>query len=210
MATWTSIVSLLAGTQPDLPILATKVRNIINNLEALGQRANGAPRSLPLIETFTTVGAQTWTVPDGVQRIKITAVGGGGHHSPSATGGTTTVSLSGVINIVCNGGAGGDASNNPAGGTATGGQINVNGGLGGDVGGGSLLGHGGNDDQDPGARAQGYGGGGGQQGVAGGGGGGSAIGVFSVSAGDVINITVGAGARADLGSATQGIVIIEH
>lgn len=202
MATWTSITSLLAGFQPDLPALATKFRNLTNNVQAMGERAPNAPRSLPLMEVFTTVGAGSYTVEAGVTRIKVTAQGGG--NGDGSAVGDTTVTVNGVT----------IAGNKN--GTATGGDLNIEGGGNGvsnigasevAQGGGSYLSAG----SCAGLPAGGYGGGG-YVNTAGTGcqtfnGGGCAIKTFDVSAGDIVSFNVGA---SDGNGSSSGIVIIEH
>lgn len=180
------------------------------NPVAIAQRGTGAPwlNGIGAIETITS-GSGNWTVPAGVYRIKVTAVGGGGGGrfgaSNGVDGGDTTFGT-----ITGGGGQGGFTSASPApGGTASGGDINLQGQGGGvGFGGDSSHGHGGHQAIGGGAgwafSPTGYGGGSSGDGTGvGGGGGGTAIKVFSVEPGDLMAYSVGTGA-------TDGIIIIEY
>ena len=175
------------------------------NPVSIAQRGTGAPwlNGVGAIEAITT-GSGNWTVPDGVYRIKVTAVGGGGEGggvSSGVNGSNTTfstITASGGL-----GGGGGAPAGGGAGGTATGGDANIQG-----FSGQSSTSTAG--DHNPGAGGcsfcgpVGHGGYGGIGG--GGGGGGTAIKVFSVEPGDLISYSVGAGG----GNGTDGIIIIEY
>lgn len=178
---------------------AATMSAVDQNPVSIAQRGSGAPwlNGIGAIATLTT-GSGNWTVPAGVYRIKVTAVGGGGGYNGGSAGANTTFST-----LTANGGsAGGSGSTGAggAGGNASGGDINVPGTngqaatstAGGDnpgYGGCSMLG------------SIGHGGTGTAGG--GGGGGGTAIKVFSVEPGDLMAYSVGTGA-------TDGIIIIEY
>jgi len=181
------------------------------NPVSIAQRGTGAPwlNGIGAITSLTS-GSGNWTVPDGVYRIKVTAVGGGG--GSSAGGNTTFGSITG------NGGGTAAFSVSDTGGSASGGDINLHGGsgdiaisenpypsnvyanggtscVGGGVGkGGSYV------FSSSGATRTGPGGGG------------TAIKIFSVEPGDTIAYSVGSGGSG-LGSTTAGtagIIIIEY
>lgn len=168
------------------------------NPVAIAQRGTGAPwlNGIGAIATLTS-GSGNWTVPAGVYRIKVTAVGQGARGNVS--GDSTTF---GTIT------AGGGIGVTGEGGTATGGDININGGDGGV-----------SDDSGTAARPSpgqsamtgqyGRGGGGYDAGALlyGSGAGATAIKVMSVEPGDVIAYSVGDGAFA---AETTGIIIIEY
>lgn len=175
-----------------------------SNPKSIAQRGTGAPwlNGIGAISTLTS-GSGNWTVPDGVYRIKVTAVGGGG--GASAGSNTTFGSITG------NGGGAHTETITSNGGSASGGDINITGGSG--------------DAQDnnfSGPRVYadgGYSAVGGSIGrggrystltnghLTGGGAGGTAIKVFSVEPGDVIAYQVGG---AGDGTAGAGIIIIEY
>lgn len=168
------------------------------NPVSIAQRGTGAPwlNGIGAIATLTS-GSGNWTVPAGVYRIKVTAVGGG------SGGGNTTFST-----ITGGGGSAGASSYTGGdGGTASGGDINItgqHGTLG--AGGNSTHGFGGTADPTGGAAysfaKSGYGAGNAGSGgtTIGGGAGGTAIKVFSVEPADLIAYSVGTG----------GIIIIEY
>ena len=139
-----------------------------------------APPAPPGAPTFTayTSGSGTYTTPAGVKWLRVRMVGGGGGSGAQSTnggsgGGNTTF---GTSFLTAGGGAGGPPANvstNPAsvGGTASGGDINIQGQYGSAVdaiagtesfGGSSMLGHGGvyNGNSQPGLVGTGYGAGG--------------------------------------------------
>lgn len=160
---------------------------------SIAQRGPSAPwlNGIGAIETITS-GSGNWTVPAGVYRIKVTAVGGGGGEGGPYGGISGTATTFGTI-TAGGGVVGGTGGGVGIGGSATGGDINIPGGHGGIFcGGGSLYG-------------TVYGGGAPGDGATkiGGGGGGTAIKVFSVEPGDLIAYAVGTGA-------TDGIIIIEY
>jgi hypothetical protein len=74
--------------------------------------------------TFTTTGAQNWTVPTGITavRVRVIGAGGGGGAGTGGVGGTGGTSSFGTY-VSCTGGAGGGNQNNytstSAGGSAT-------------------------------------------------------------------------------------------
>lgn len=211
-----------ASLGADKIIRATTMQSLYDNPTAIAQRGSGAPwnNGIGAIAVLTS-GSGNWTVPDGVYRIKVTAVGGGGGgmgSTGSATaGGDTTFST-----ITANGG-GAATTVGGAGGSASGGDINIAGQAGGyGAGGSSFLGFGahvtmgGN-----GLSGAGYGAGGGGSeagGVSafGGGGGGSAIKILTVAPGDSIAYSVGTKGTGptsgfwDGGDGTAGIIIIEY
>ena len=173
------------------------------NPVSIAQRGPSAPwlNGVGAITKLTS-GSGNWTVPAGVYRIKVAAVGGGGG---STTGGDSTF---GALT-----GSGGGSSG--AGGAATGGDVNISGGNGqafsvtgfadfpmSVVGGYSALGG----DAGRGRGVSGNTGGGGSLSLSGGGGGGTAIGVLSVDPGDLIAYSVGAAGT----GASAGIIIIEY
>ena len=169
-----------------------------SNPVAIAQRGTDAPwlNGIGAIEAITS-GSGNWTVPDGVYRIKVTAVGGGG----GASAGTST-----TFGSITGGGGGaytGTIASN--GGSASGGDVNIAGGSGdaqennfavdltvyadggySAVGGG--VGRGGRHSTST------------HGSLTGGGGGGTAIKVFSVEPGDLIAYSVGG----------NGIIIIEY
>ena len=168
-----------------------------SNPVAIAQRGTDAPwlNGIGAIEAITS-GSGNWTVPAGVYRIKVTAVGGGG----GASAGTST-----TFGSITGGGGGaytGTIASN--GGSASGGDVNIAGGSG--------------DAQDNNFVGLtvyadgGYSAVGGEAGrggryststhgsLTGGGGGGTAIKVFSVEPGDLIAYSVGG----------NGIIIIEY
>lgn len=164
--------------------------------------------------SFTTVGAATWTVPEGVTRLQVVARGGGGGTgtgtSNVARGGhggvvtaTLTVTPGDVLNLFVGGGGqrsiggGGGGSSNVNAGSAT--QIIAGGGGGGGGNHGSGPGHGGN--------GGGSGTGAGQAGQAclapGGAGGAGGVGGATVMPGG--NGNGGAGGGSALNAATAGL-----
>jgi len=159
---------------------------LYNNPVAIAQRGTGAPwlngiGAIEAITNFTTSDAAgNYTVPDGVYRMKITAVGGG---AGAAGGGGDTTFLG--INA-------GHGYASGAGGIASGGDINIGGQNGNGASGtqyspliGVTIGYGGT----------------------GGGAGATSIGVVSVEPGDVIAYQVGGAGGATAGA---GIIIIEY
>jgi len=162
-----------------------------SNPVAIAQRGTGAPwlngiGAIEAITNFTTSNVTgNYTVPDGVYRMKITAVGGGG--GGIGGGGDTT-----FLGITA-----GHGYVSGAGGVASGGDININGQNGNGVSGityspliGVTIGYGGT----------------------GGGAGATSIGVVSVEPGDVIAYQVGGGGSSGAGGAdgSAGIIIIEY
>lgn len=168
---------------------------------------------------FSTAGSYTWTVPAGITKVKVTAVGGGGgsggyrvNNPPSGPGGTTTFALGGRTLTATGGGGSPDGAFGPstttggAGGSASGGDINLAGSQGqyGNANGAdggrapfqlSICGIGG--PSDPSSTPQLGGGGGGSYStlgayIGGGGGGGVSMAVITTSPGSVATLTVGA------------------
>lgn len=206
----------------DKIIRATTMQSLYDNPTAIAQRGSGAPwnNGIGAIAVLTS-GSGNWTVPDGVYRIKVTAVGGGGGGGGSANGGNggnTTFST-----VTANGGSGGaSGAIGGAGGTATGGDINIPGQRGQDAntastsggrsGGSSLMGFGGLSTNTDG---HGYGGGGASAdyNLGGGGGGGTAIKIFTTTPGGTLAYSIGAaGAQGSTsaGAGTAGVIIIEY
>ena len=157
-----------------------------SNPVAIAQRGTGAPwlngiGAIEAITNFTTSNVTgNYTVPAGVYRMKITAVGGGG--GAEHGGGSTT-----FLGITA-----GYGKASGTGGTASGGDINLDGQTGnGDLGTqcspliGVTIGYGGT----------------------GGGAGATVVAVVSVEPGDVIAYQVGGAADA---TAAAGIIIIEY
>jgi len=177
------------------------------NPVSIAQRGTGAPwlNGVGAIEAITT-GSGNWTVPDGVYRIKVTAIGGGGgggDGSAGTDGSNTTFST-----FTAGGGKAADSAGACTGSaSATGGTLNLRG-ITADFfkSGGSLFGDGGSVS---GVDVLPTNGGGG---FPGGGGGGTCIGVLSVSPGDLIAYVVGAGgAGGGTGQdGATGIIIIEY
>jgi len=63
----------------DKIIRATTMQSLYDNPTAIAQRGSGAPwnNGVGAIAVLTS-GSGNWTVPDGVYRIKVTAIGAGG------------------------------------------------------------------------------------------------------------------------------------
>ncbi len=167
------------------------------NPVSIAQRGPSAPW-LNGVGAITSIasGSGNWTVPAGVYRIKVTATGGGGGNT--SAGAATTFST-----ITANGGGSASGLTPGAGGTASGGDVNISGSSG------NLM-----------ASMELYAGSGGVSAMgalgkgsgasstaADGGGAGTAIKVFSVEPGDLLAYSVGASGG---GSATDGIIIIEY
>lgn len=169
--------------------------------------------------TKLTSGSGNWTVPAGVYRIKVMAVGGGASTSAIGSNGSNTT----FSTLTASGG-----NSNSAGGSASGGDVNITGGNGGYYylyggymfgvadGGSSTLGGGGQQNQGGSTAGSGYGSGGGHDdpvgvgNVYGGGAGGTSIKIFSVEPGDLMAYSVGAGGGSGSGSGAPGIIIIEY
>lgn len=205
----------------DKIIRATTMQSLYDNPTAIAQRGSGAPWNNGIgAMTVYTSGSGNFTVPDGVYRIKVTAVGGGGggmgQLGSATAGGNTTFST-----ITANGG-GAATTVGGAGGSASGGDINITGQAGGyGAGGSSFLGFGAHVTHNgDGLSGAGYGAGGGGHesggSAFGGGGGGSAIKILTVAPGDLIAYAVGAKGTGptsgllDGGDGTAGIIIIEY
>jgi len=161
---------------------------LYNNPVAIAQRGTGAPwlNGIGAIEAITNFATSNvtgnYTVPDGVYRMKITAVGGGA--AESIGGGDTT-----FLGITA-----GHGFAAGVGGTATGGDINLDGQSGNGASGtqyspliGATIGYG----------------------IDGGGAGATVIATISVEPGDVIAYQVGGGGAGGA-SAGAGIIIIEY
>jgi len=121
------------------PVTVSLMTALRDNPKAIAQRDLGAPRvKPPSIELIDTVGSSTWTVPDGVTRLRYTLVGGGGGGGDAdntlggvgSDGGDSTLN-DGTNTYTAGGGAGGTATVNltigGAGGTASGGILNLDG-----------------------------------------------------------------------------------
>jgi len=166
---------------------------------SIAQRGPSAPW-LNGVGAITSIasGSGNWTVPAGVYRIKVTAVGGGGGGNGSASGGSNTTFST------ITGGGGLSAASGGGGGSASGGDVNISGSSDTTSAGGGFFFAG-----SGGVSAIGCSGKGGGAGLdgAGGGGAGTAIKVFSVEPGDLLAYSVGASGG---GSATRGIIIIEY
>lgn len=205
------------------------------------QRGAGQPwlNGIGAVTTYTT-GSGNFTVPAGVYRVKYTITGGGGGGggrgagaADGGNGGDTVFNTS----ITAGGGVGGESDNGypgKAGGTATGGDINIpgggtssssstsqaapggasiwgGGGFGGQTGGGA-SGNGGD--------GQAYGSGGGAASTGSncstpGSSGGTCIGILTVTPGDLIPYSVGAAGTAGAGAQTGGagaggIIVLEY
>jgi hypothetical protein len=196
--------------------------------------SNGASFSGLSGQVFTANG--TFTIPTGINKLKVTVTGGGGGSSwYDVTGiqyggfnGGNSIVASGTQTIsTITGGGGGGAGNPPVAGTATGGSINLIGGLSNFQytsglldGGGSFwwsagtYGTSGAANGVP-ATQIGCGGGGGSQWQAGwgGGGGGTAIAYLTgLTGGNTLSVTVGAGGgqlAGAIGVGFRGIVVFE-
>lgn len=190
------------------------------NPVSIAQRGPSAPwlNGVGAIAAITS-GSGNWTVPSGVYRIKVVAVGGGASTSAIGSNGSNTT----FSTLTASGG-----NSNSAGGSATGGDVNITGGRGGHYavsfggmisvasGGSSTLGAGGQQIQSGSTAGSGYGSGGGHDdpvgagNVYGGGAGGTSIKIFSVEPGDLMAYSVGAGGGSGAGSGSGGIIIIEY
>lgn len=177
------------------------------NPVSIAQRGTGAPwlNGIGAIEKITS-GSGNWTVPAGVYRIKVTAVGGGGAGGDDSgnNGGNTTFST-----LTAGGGPYAGTDGVPTGiATASGGTVNINGLLpAANCGANSHYGNGGFELSGT-DIAPTYGGGG----FRGGGSGAVAIKVFSVEPGDLLAYAVGAGGSINVGgqAGAGGIIIIEY
>lgn len=92
MADWTNITDSVL--EPGKPIRSVDALAFRDNPIAIAERATGAPRvKVASIELLTTSG--TFTVPDGVSRIKVTVIGGGGgsDNNDGGAGGSGGVSI---------------------------------------------------------------------------------------------------------------------
>lgn len=198
------------------------------------------------ITVFTASG--TFTIPTGVTVAKVTVVGGGGGgggdgFNNGSSGGNSSVSsgTQSISTITGNGGTGDLSSSGKyyaAGGTASGGDINITGQRGGGQsngggdqasgpGGDSIYGFGGpriRDESRAGYAATGYGGGGGgacndstgQHGNGGAGGGAAIKYLTGLTPGNTLSVTIGSGGAGGSGgtyaggSGSGGIVIFEY
>jgi hypothetical protein len=222
-------VGITAGTYGNattLPAVTINSRGLITSVSNVA--IAGGFSDMNVITT-----TQTWTIPAGVTKCKVTVVGGGGGgggFGPGGTGGTSNVaSGTQVITpfILATGGTGGRYPGSGAGGTATGGTLNIVGGPGGaggsysggsgiDAGeGGSSIFGGGAPTGEPSngavprVSATGFGGGGSGQSTAppyggsgGGGGGGAAIRYLTnLTPGNTLTVTIGTGGAGSEGGA---------
>lgn len=167
-----------------------------SNPVAIAQRGTDAPwlNGIGAIEAITS-GSGNWTVPTGVYRIKVTAVGGGGGTATGSSGyagGDTTFGT-----ITAGGGGGGYGVTSGSAGSAAGGDINLAGETGREQNRSAII-------STKGAGGHGSGSCGGS--------GGTVIKVFSVNPGDAIAYSVGAGGGGGSAdeSGTSGIIIIEY
>ena len=168
-----------------------------SNPVAIAQRGTGAPwlNGIGAIATLTS-GSGNWTVPTGVYRIKVTAVGGGGEGGATLNGlGGTSSTFGGLTG----GGASGGSLTGTAGagGSSSGGTLNIPGIAGGTP---VYLGT-------YGAGGAGSGGGGS------GGSGGVCIAVLSVEPGDLVAYSVGTPGSGGSGggqAGQAGIIILEY
>lgn len=166
-------------------------------------------------QVYTTAGSATFTIPTGVTALKVTVIGGGGGSgygggaSAGNTGGSSSVAsgTQSISTISATGGAGGPLSGNSVGGLGSGGDFNIRGGSGGaNYAGGTLLA------QNAIGSTAVYGGGGGVLGEFGGAGGGSAVKwLSSLTPGNTLAVTVGAGGTSGAGGAAggAGVVVFE-
>ena len=167
------------------------------NPVSIAQRGTGAPwlNGVGAIATRTS-GSGNYTVPAGVDRLKVTCVGGGGGGGASLNGGGGGSTTFG--SLTAGGGGGGFlVGTDGSGGSASGGDINLSGITGGTPAYFSTLGSGG----------AGSGGGGN------GGSGAVCIGVVAAEPGDVIAYAVGSGGAGGSGggvAGSAGIIIIEY
>ena len=159
---------------------------LYTNPVSIAQRGTGAPwlNGIGAITSITS-GSGNWTVPDGVYRIKATAVGSGGGIYGSAA--SVFGSITGNAG---NAGGGGGTPTGGAGGTGSGGDIN-------------MTGEAGDTEYRRAMSLVGGMRGSGSQpisGIGGGGAGGTAIKCISVEPGDLIAYSTGG----------NGIIIIEY
>lgn len=158
-----------------------------------------------------TTGNFSWTVPSGITKIKVTAVGaGGGGSNGSGTGGSSTFTIGGVT-ITGGGGFGGGTSVHGNGGSASGGDVNIGGFTRGPGGGypnnqyGSFYALGGT-----GNGMFGFGAGGSPVGGGWAGGcGGIAIKIYTVTPGQVASIVTGAEGGGGWQAGARGAVLVE-
>lgn len=108
---------------------------LYNNPQEIAKRGVSAPVvQIPVRQYITTVGAGVWNWPDGVTAAEFTAAGGGGGTS---AGGASSVTYD-AVTATANGGGFGNHTTT-AGGTASGGDLNVQGSYGVSTGGGRAL-----------------------------------------------------------------------
>jgi len=121
MADWTTIPD--SSLEVDKPIRSIDGMALRDNPIAIAERAVDAPRvGMATLEVLTASG--NYTVPDGVTRLRVYVIGGGGG------GGTASAGAGGNsvfdTTVIGNGGAAGGSSPG-AGGSASGGDLNLSG-----------------------------------------------------------------------------------
>lgn len=171
----------------------------------------------PSAQVYTTAGSSTFTIPAGITKLKVTVVGGGGGSSsssgccffPGNSGGTSSVAsgTQTISTISATGGAGGPVTTNANGGLGSGGDLNGRGGSTGPYEGSTIFSQGSTNN----ITAAGILGTGGRNasGALAGAGGGSAIKwLSSLTPGNTLSITVGAGGSGGT-SGGAGVVLIE-
>jgi hypothetical protein len=126
MATWTNVLD--SNLEPGDPIRSVDIIAIKDNTTALAEGATGAPEIYQKATQFSakaqvydTAGSYTFTIPDGVVRLKVTVIGGGGGGgggdgsspgSPAGAGGTAIKWLSvtsGTLSVTVGAGGTGGA-----------------------------------------------------------------------------------------------------
>lgn len=128
MTTYTTIPN--ASLDVGKPVRSIDALALRDNPIAIAERASGAPwlNGIGAITVLDTVGAGTYTVPDGVTRIKVHCYGGGAGYraqisAQAIAGGNTTFSHPSQT-LTANGASGGSTY---SGGGASGGIVNIEG-----------------------------------------------------------------------------------
>jgi hypothetical protein len=191
------------------PVTEPLLTALRDNPIGIAQRDSGAPKvQPPSFAVFDSPGSNTFTVPDGVTRLRVTLIAGGGGGSGEDVGGTVQAGNNGADSTIndgsttytAEGGAGGGTSSDGAAGGASNGDLNLSGD--------------GRDCSAPYAPHYGAGGRAGQVGYDGGGAGCCVVNI-DVAEGDSLSYTVGGGGSADATAINaedgrNGAVIIEY
>lgn len=216
--TWTVIAD--ENLNVDAAARSVDIKGMRDNFQGMASRDSGAPKVNPS-DIVALTGSGNYEVPAGVTSLRVQCYGGAGGGADgtdgAASGSSTTFSSGGTL-ITAGGGGGGQPrvpSTGGAGGTASGGDIN----LAGEAGGTGVLEHGGAGGATAGPyRAFRRGGEGetesttGLRGGGGGGGGGFAQKAFTTSPEAIIPYSVGAGGAGGSPNGTvgdAGTIIIE-